>query len=199
MSLRLIKRLRYNLTSCEDLRFYKKAGNLREHHLLISIQPPALEKVGTHPTSITYILGYCKTLVKPNTQSSASALTLEWHIGDAHDGVFYELCPEESVDDGCLRLPVHLSFIVQETIGDLAPTNLHSTSEKLQLGISFQERVQTGRATPKEWCKGNKIEYISNLWKRFFFVSCTPYNEACYIWLPLWTTSPMPPMGLTFY
>ena len=63
MSLRLIKRLRYNLTSCEDLRFYKKAGNLREHHLLISIQPPALEKVeGIHPTSITYILGYCKKL-----------------------------------------------------------------------------------------------------------------------------------------
>ena len=79
MSLRLIKRLRYNLTSCEDLRFYKKAGNLREHHLLISIQPPALEKVGTHPTSITYILEYCKTLDKPYTQSSASALPLDWN------------------------------------------------------------------------------------------------------------------------
>ena len=35
MSLRLIKRLRYNLSSCPDLRFHKKAGNLREHHLLI--------------------------------------------------------------------------------------------------------------------------------------------------------------------
>ena len=67
-------------------------------------------------------------------QSSGSAFPLEWHIGDAHDGVFYELCPEESVDDGCLRLPVHLSFIVQETIGDLAPSNLHSTSVKQQLG-----------------------------------------------------------------
>ena len=143
MSLRLIKRLRYNLTSCEDLRFYKKAGNLREHHLLISIQPPVLEKVGIHPTSITSILGYCKHLSSQNTQSSASALPLEWHIGYAHDGVFYELCPEESVDDGCLRLPVHLSFIVQETIGDLAPTNLHSTSEKQQLGTYYFPRKGT--------------------------------------------------------
>ena len=108
-------------------------------------------------------------------QSGASAFPLEWHMGDAHDGVFYELCPEESVDDGCLRLPVHLSFIVQETIGDLAPTNLHSISEKLQLGISFQERVQTRRATPnKEGCNESKIEYLSKLWKRFFFVLCIP-------------------------
>ena len=92
--------------------------------------------------------------------------------------MFYELCTEESVDDGCLRLPVHLSFIVQETIGDLAPTNLYSTSEKQQLGISFQERVQTGRATPKEGCKGSKIEYIKSVEMFFFFVLCTPLQQS---------------------
>ena len=40
------------------------------------------------------------------------------------------------VDDGCLGLPVHLSFIVQETIGDLAPA-----SDKPQL-VKNQEKYE---------------------------------------------------------
>ena len=39
-----------------------------------------------------------------------------------------------SVDDGCLGLRVHLSFIVQETIGDLALAT--TASDKPQLGLA---------------------------------------------------------------
>ena len=196
MSLRLIKRLRYNLTSCEDLRFYKKAGNLREHHLLISIQPPVLEKVGIHPTSITFILGYCKHL----SSLIRKAVRQPYHWNDNW------WCPWWSVlwtlpggKCGWWMSQAASSFIFHCPGNHRRPcTNLHSTSVKLQLGISFQERVQTGRAIPKEGAmeaKSNTYRISGNVFSSF---CASHYNEPCYIWLPLWKTSPKPPMAITF-
>ena len=185
MSLRLIKRLRYNLTSCEDLRFYKKAGNLREHHLLISIQPPALEKVGTHPTSITYIyiLGYCKTLVKPNTQSSASALPLDWN--DILVMPMME-CFMNSVRrkvwmmdvSGCQFIYLSLSRKPSETLHQPTSTPLLKSNNWV---LVSKKGYKLGEQPLKKGTKEAKSN-TSNLWKCFFSLFCAPhYNRACYI------------------
>ena len=183
MSLRLIKRLRYNLTSCEDLRFYKKAGNLREHHLLISIQPPTLEKVGTHPTSITYILGYCKTLVKPNTQSSASALPLDWN--DILVMPMME-CFMNSVRrkvwmmdvSGCQFIYLSLSRKPSETLHQPTSTPLLKSNNWV---LVSKKGYKLGEQPLKKGTKEAKSN-TSNLWKCFFSLFCAPhYNRACYI------------------
>ena len=146
MSLRLIKRLRYNLTSCEDLRFYKKAGNLREHHLLISIQPPALEKVGTHPTSITHIYIFWD-IAKHLSSLIRKAVLQFYQLNDILVMPMME-CFMNSVRrkvwmmdvSGCQFIYLSLSRKPSETLHQ--PTSTPLLKSYNWVHISFQERVK---------------------------------------------------------
>ena len=204
MSLRLIKRLRYNLTSCEDLRFYKKAGNLREHHLLISIQLPALEKVRTHPTSITYIYIYfgilhntCQALKTTQCLSLTTGITYWWCW-------WYQRCFMNSVRrkvwmmdvSGCQFIYLSLSRKPSETLHQPTSTPLLKSNNWV---LVSKKGYKLGEQPLKKGTKEAKSN-TSNLWKCFFSLFCAPhYNRACYNWLPLWKTSPRPPKGITLY
>ena len=181
MSLRLIKRLRYNLTSCEDLRFYKKAGNLREHHLLISIQPPALEKVGTHSTQSHIFWDIAQHL----SNLKDNAVPQPYHWNDILVMPMME-CFMNSVRrkvwmmdvSGCQFIYLSLSRKPSETLHQPTSTPLLKSNNWV---LVSKKGYKLGEQPLKKGAKEAKSN-TSNLWKCFFSLFCAPhYNRACYI------------------
>ena len=122
-----------------------------------------------------YILGYCKILVKPNTQSSASALPLDWN--DILVMPMME-CFMNSVRrkvwmmdvSGCQFIYLSLSRKPSETLHQPTSTSLLKSNNWV---LVSKKGYKLGEQPLKKGAKEAKSN-TSNLWKCFFLCFVHP-------------------------
>ena len=130
-----------------------------------------------------YILGYCKTLVKPNTQSSASALPLDWN--DILVMPMME-CFMNSVRrkvwmmdvSGCQFIYLSLSRKPSETLHQPTSTPLLKSNNWVLVSKKGHKLGEQPLRKGAKEAKSNTCQICGNVFSLF----CAPhYSGACYI------------------